>query len=662
MGPSRSIVLVAITFLMLSCQPPSVTGSTTEATNSTSTLTMSITIPISPSDAQTTPKTAPTSLLTYAQTTPSSPSTDAQSTSKTTTISSTDARVTPILTAIDPQTTSETTQISSSAAAQNTTISSPTHAHTSVNDINITNRAVADSTTTPILSTSTTVEKIFPENSQIIEKLLQAFGEEFLKLLGSLSLRCAVNRFILGYSDLLANGCSSEALQNVATTIQEICTDEQTTCLLSQQKSERNGIQVCIDSTVRTNPCPEVVVSDQRYCGDFYVYTLNCTVLQQSSPTVASTTLMTPAAQTVTDKNSNTTAARYAGAALGGFLGGILVTSLVLYFVYQHRRKMEKQRASLSSNNFPNLHRPLPRIESGVYNKIEDMHDARKGRINPIWVNQNYDSHFHGGGTVENQNVLGQSAMKKCDSCAKGFYTFDPRKSVDEGVLQAPTRFGKLSPILPRNNSSSHGLDIMGYLTPGKLLAKTEGSNCADDCRRADDVSNVERIRGEEETEIGIAPTNQDALGIPNNVDTVNNVSASVNDTNTMADGEPGVTFSIDETGIVNEAFEEDTAGSDSAGKGALEEVEKVGLEPSNDVDCETVVSDEVTNKEIESCRNPDKSLVEGKFPEEVIKEEEPLYHLLEKFPEKVVSDGVPKQEEEMNEIITKEQEVSDGK
>lgn len=93
--------------------------------------------------------------------------------------------------------------------------------------------------------------------------------------------------------------------QNVATTIQEICADEQTTCLLSQQKSERNGIQVCIDSTVRTNPCPEVVVSDQRYCGDFYVYTLNCTVLQQSSSTVASTTLMTPAAQTVTDKNSS---------------------------------------------------------------------------------------------------------------------------------------------------------------------------------------------------------------------------------------------------------------------------------------------------------------------------------------------------------------------
>lgn len=95
------------------------------------------------------------------------------------------------------------------------------------------------------------------------------------------------------------------SFKSVATTIQEICADEKTTCLLSQQKAERNGIQVCIDSTVRTSPCPEVVVSDQKYCRDFYVYTLNCTVLQQSRSTVASTTLMTSAAQTVTDKNSS---------------------------------------------------------------------------------------------------------------------------------------------------------------------------------------------------------------------------------------------------------------------------------------------------------------------------------------------------------------------
>lgn len=514
-------------------------------------------------------------------------------------------------------------------------------------------------TTTPTLSTSTTVEKIFPENSQIIEKLLQAFGEEFLKLLGTLSLQCAVNRFILEYRDLLANGCSSEALQSVATTIQEICADEQTTCLLSQQKSERNGIQVCIDSTVRTSPCPEVVVSDQKYCGDFYVYTLNCTVLQ---PTVAPTTSMTSAAQTVTYKNSSTdtSAARYAGAALGGFVGGVLVTSLVGCFVYRHRRKMDKKRASFSSNNFPNLHRPLPRVESGIYNKIEDMHDARKGVVNPIWVNQNYDSHFRGGGTVENPNVLGQSAMKKCDSCAKGFYTFDPRKSIDEGVHQAPTKYGKLSPILHRNNSSSHGLDTMGYLTPGKLLAKTKGLNCAEDGHRANGVSNIERIRGEEEGEIRMAPTKQDALGISKNEDAVNNVSASVNGTNTMRENKPRVTFSIDERGTVNEAFEEDAV--DSAGKGALEEVKKVEVEPGNDVDCEKVVSDVVINIEKEDCHNPDKSLEEVKVSEEVPKKEEPFYHILEKCPEKVVSEKVPKQEEEVNEIITEEQEVSDGK
>lgn len=277
-------------------------------------------------------------------------------------------------------------------------------------------------------------------------------------------------------------------------------------------------------------------------------------------------------------------------------------------------------------------------------------------------VNQNYDSHFRGDGTVENANVLGQSAMKKCDSCAKGFYTFDPRKSIDEGVLQAPTRYGKLSPILPRNNSSSHGLDTMGYLTPSKLLAKTKGLNCADGGSRADGVSNVERIRGEEDGEIGIAPTKQDALGVSNNQECVDNVSGSVNETNTMRKGIPRVTFSIDERGTVNEAFEEDTVGSDSAGKEALEEVKKVEFEPGNDVDCEKVVSDEVINKEKEDCRNPDKSLEEVKVSEEVREKEETPYHILEKCSDKVVSEEVPKQEKEVNEIITEEKEVSDGK
>lgn len=252
--------------------------------------------------------------------------------------------------------------------------------------------------------------------------------------------------------------------------------------------------------------------------------------------------------------------------------------------------------------------------------------------------------------------------MKKCDSCAKGFYTFDPRKSIDEGVLQAPTRYGKLSPILPRNNSSSHGLDTMGYLTPSKLLAKTKGLNCADDGSRADGVSNVERIRGEEDGEIGIAPTKQDALGVSNNQECVDNVSGSVNETNTMRKGIPRVTFSIDERGTVNEAFEEDTVGTDSAEKRALEEVKKVEFEPGNDVDCEKVVSDEVINKEKEDCRNPDKSLEEVKVSEEVREKEETPYHVLEKCSDKVVSEEVPKQEKEVNEIITEEKEVSDGK
>lgn len=62
--------------------------------------------------------------------------------------------------------------------------------------------------------THTRVKNKFLSNYIVfINGRLQAFGEEFLKLLGSLSLQCAVNRFILEYRDLLANGCSSEALQ-----------------------------------------------------------------------------------------------------------------------------------------------------------------------------------------------------------------------------------------------------------------------------------------------------------------------------------------------------------------------------------------------------------------------------------------------------------------
>ena len=59
--------------------------------------------------------------------------------------------------------------------------------------------------------------------------------------------------------------------------------------------------------------------------------------------------------------------------------------------------------------------------------------------------------------------------MKKSESSAKGFYTFDPRRSIDEGIIDDVTKYGKLSPMLPRNNSSSLPLDNMGYLSPSKL-------------------------------------------------------------------------------------------------------------------------------------------------------------------------------------------------
>ena len=59
--------------------------------------------------------------------------------------------------------------------------------------------------------------------------------------------------------------------------------------------------------------------------------------------------------------------------------------------------------------------------------------------------------------------------MKKSESSAKGFYTFDPRRSIDEGIIDDVTKYGKLSPMIPRNNSSSLPFDNMGYLSPSKL-------------------------------------------------------------------------------------------------------------------------------------------------------------------------------------------------
>ena len=64
---------------------------------------------------------------------------------------------------------------------------------------------------------------------------------------------------------------------------------------------------------------------------------------------------------------------------------------------------------------------------------------------------------------------IGNGGMKKSESSAKGFYTFDPRRSIDEGIIDDVTKYGKLSPMIPRNNSSSLPLDNMGYLSPSKL-------------------------------------------------------------------------------------------------------------------------------------------------------------------------------------------------
>ena len=85
--------------------------------------------------------------------------------------------------------------------------------------------------------------------------------------------------------------------------------------------------------------------------------------------------------------------------------------------------------------------------------------------------------------------------MKKSESSAKGFYTFDPRRSIDEGIIDDVTKYGKLSPMIPRNNSSSLPFDIMGYLSPSKLsqiaakLAAFKNQDIAYDAETSSDDS-----------------------------------------------------------------------------------------------------------------------------------------------------------------------------
>nr|XP_022300214.1 uncharacterized protein LOC111108536 isoform X2 [Crassostrea virginica] len=318
--------------------------------------------------------------------------------------------------------------------------------------------------------TSSTI--IYPEITQIIEKLLNAFGEEFLRVFGSLAFNCAINQFILEYRGFFSSGCKTETFQSLIEVINETCPDEQMTCSLSQKRGSRNGIEVCFESSVKTNRCPAVLLSEQKICDEFYIITLNCSLLQpQETTTMTSSNTQTNLIQ---ESNEDATVTGYVGAALGGFLAGILLTSLTLYFLYKHQQKIYEANVSLSRRNFPNLNRPLPRIESEVYNKIEEVDETNNNDGTPQTSSNarryRYELDFKGR-TTENHSApaIGNGGMKKSESSAKGFYTFDPRRSIDEGIIDDVTKYGKLSPMLPRNNSSSLPLDNMGYLSPSKL-------------------------------------------------------------------------------------------------------------------------------------------------------------------------------------------------
>ena len=90
--------------------------------------------------------------------------------------------------------------------------------------------------------------------------------------------------------------------QSLSEAINETCPDEQMTCLLSRKIDSRNGIEVCLESSVKTNLCPAVLLSEQKICDEFYIITLNCSLLQpQETTTMTSSNTQTNVIQETND-------------------------------------------------------------------------------------------------------------------------------------------------------------------------------------------------------------------------------------------------------------------------------------------------------------------------------------------------------------------------
>ncbi|XP_061186635.1 uncharacterized protein LOC133194745 isoform X2 [Saccostrea echinata] len=312
-----------------------------------------------------------------------------------------------------------------------------------------------------------TTKDLFPQNSQIVDAIIQKLGEEILNQYTSPFVRCAMDRVIKGYRSVFENGCNTEELQKIREQIENHCDDEAWYYSLTLERAKKTGIQVCMDWMVKADLCSEIDVSDQLFCDDFYVLTLNCSMTQNSTETTSSI----PASfNRGTTENNEVSVAGLAGVALGCFIFGILITLLVMLILYKHRQLIRKRdQASISSTNFPNLRRPLPipRNKSDIYDKIEEANEIQQAKLMSVLSAQedNYD-HLNARKSVKESVQVRYTTSVKRESTPNGFYTFDPRKSVDGSATQEITKYGKLS---PRDAIDSQGTDSMGYLSSSKL-------------------------------------------------------------------------------------------------------------------------------------------------------------------------------------------------
>ncbi|XP_062574936.1 uncharacterized protein LOC134236813 [Saccostrea cucullata] len=322
---------------------------------------------------------------------------------------------------------------------------------------------------TTIITHFTTTKDYFPENSQIAIAINQQFGEVFLTQFTSPSVRCAMDHVFKEYRTVFENDCNTENLQKISEEIKELCYDELWFYWLTLERAKKNGIRVCIDSTVKIDRCPETGISDQQFCDDFYVLTLNCSLTPNNTEANSSTS--TSNNKGTIEHSDGVSVALLTGVALSCFIFGILITLLVVLILYKCRHQIRKQdeASSISSRNFPNLRRqqPMPRNISEIYEQIEvanEIHQEKLTSVSNVSEN-NYDQLNARKLTKQKVPVRYISPLKR-DYSSNDFYTFDPRKSVDDSATQEITKYGKIS---HRDRTDSKSTDSKGNLSSSKL-------------------------------------------------------------------------------------------------------------------------------------------------------------------------------------------------